>query len=180
MKDGVKVEESSNITITEDGLVRKLTIHSPALKDSGIYTCNAIDDTMDFRVKITGMMINHYIHLSYSKDTYYFFSSFSLPEAPVKILNKDQIKNEHKVVLYDDVVLECELSSANAVVNWHKNGSPIEENERFCFEEEGAFRSLVILCAELQDSGEYILDAKDDTVSFHVTVQGKKASFMSS
>lgn len=65
MKDGVKVEESSNITITENGLVRKLTIHSPALKDSGIYTCNAIDDTMDFKVKITGMMLNHYIHLSY-------------------------------------------------------------------------------------------------------------------
>ncbi|KAF4112061.1 hypothetical protein G5714_006856 [Onychostoma macrolepis] len=145
MKDGVKVEESSNITITENGLIRKLTIHFPTLKDSGIYTCNAIDDTMDFKVKIT--------------------------EAPVKILNKDQLKSGHKVALYDDVVLECELSTANGVVNWYKNGSPIEENERFCFEEEGAFRTLVILCAELQDSGEYILDAKDDSISFHVTVQ---------
>uniref|UniRef100_A0A8C2A311 Obscurin like cytoskeletal adaptor 1a n=1 Tax=Cyprinus carpio TaxID=7962 RepID=A0A8C2A311_CYPCA len=145
MKDGVKLEESSNITITENGLIRKLTIHFPTLKDSGIYTCNAIDDTIDFKVKIT--------------------------EAPVKILNKDQIKSEHKVALHDDVVLECELSTANGVVNWYKNGSPIEENERFCFEEEGAFRTLVILCAELQDSGEYILDAKDDSISFHVTVK---------
>uniref|UniRef100_A0A671LA03 Obscurin-like protein 1 n=1 Tax=Sinocyclocheilus anshuiensis TaxID=1608454 RepID=A0A671LA03_9TELE len=58
MKDGVKVEESSNITITENGLVRKLTIHFPTLKDSGIYTCNAIDDTMDFKVKITGTSKN--------------------------------------------------------------------------------------------------------------------------
>lgn len=145
MKDGMKVEESSNITITENGLKRKITIHCPTLKDSGIYTCNAIDDTMDFKVKIT--------------------------EAPVTILNKDQIKNEHKVMLYDDVVMECELSSANGVVTWYKNGSPIEENERFCLEEEGTFRSLVILCAELQDSGEYTLDAKNDTFSFHVTVQ---------
>ncbi|KTG01853.1 hypothetical protein cypCar_00017644, partial [Cyprinus carpio] len=145
MKDGVKLEESNNITITENGLIRKLTIHFPTLKDSGIYTCNAIDDTIDFKVKIT--------------------------EAPVKILNKDQIKSEHKVALHDDVVLECELSTANGVVNWYKNGSPIEENERFCFEEEGAFRTLVILCAELQDSGEYILDAKDDSISFHVTVK---------
>lgn len=55
MKDGVKVEESSNITITDHGLVRKLTIHSPTPKDSGIYTCNAIDDTMDFIVKINGI-----------------------------------------------------------------------------------------------------------------------------
>ncbi|KAI2663414.1 Obscurin-like protein 1 [Labeo rohita] len=145
MKDGVKVEESSNITITENGLTRKLTIHFPTLNDSGIYTCNAMDDTLDFKVKIT--------------------------EAPVKILNRDQIKSEHKVALYDDVVLECELSTPNGVVNWYKNGSPIEENERFCFEEEGAFRTLVILCAELQDSGEYVLDAKDDSISFHVTVQ---------
>lgn len=92
----------------------------------------------------------------------------------MKILNKCQIKNEHKVLLYDDVVLECELSAANGVVTWYKNGSPIEENERFCLEEEGTFRSLVILCAELQDSGEYMLDAKNDTLSFHVTVQGKQ------
>ncbi len=60
MKDGVKVEESSNITITENGLIRKLTIHFPTLNDSGIYTCNAIDDTIDFKVKITGMMVNNY------------------------------------------------------------------------------------------------------------------------
>ncbi|XP_056605844.1 obscurin-like protein 1a [Triplophysa dalaica] len=145
MKDGVNVEESSNITITENGLVRKLTIHSPTLNDSGIYTCNAIDDTLDFLVKIN--------------------------ESPIKILKKDEIKIEHKVVLYDDIVLECELSQANSVVNWYKNGSPIEENERFCFEEEGTFRTLVILCAEQQDSGEYILDANDDKISFHVTVQ---------
>lgn len=68
MKDGVKVEESSNITITENGLIRKLTIHFPTLKDSGIYTCNAIDDIMDFKVKITGMMVNHYFcSMSFSK-----------------------------------------------------------------------------------------------------------------
>lgn len=97
---------------------------------------------------------------------------FSHAESPIKILKKDEIKIEHKVALYDDIVLECELSQANSVVNWYKNGSPIEEKERFCFEEEGTFRTLVILCAEQQDSGEYILDANDDKISFHVTVQG--------
>lgn len=96
-------------------------------------------------------------------------------ESPIKILKKDEIKIERKAALYDDVVLECELSRANCVVSWYKNGSPIEENERFCFEEEGTFRTLVILCAELQDSGEYILDAKDDKISFHVTVQGRNS-----
>ncbi|XP_036426457.1 obscurin-like protein 1a isoform X2 [Colossoma macropomum] len=145
MKDGVKMEESSNITIHMDGLIRKLIIHSPTLADSGLYTCNAIDDTMDFQVKIS--------------------------EAPLKILKKDEVNTEYKAQLSDDVVLECELSRPNGEVKWYKNNDHIEENERFCFEEEGAFRSLVILCAELEDSGEYILDAKDDSISFHVTVQ---------
>ncbi|XP_017571264.1 obscurin-like protein 1a isoform X2 [Pygocentrus nattereri] len=145
MKDGVKVEESSNITIHVDGLIRKLIIHSPALADSGLYTCNATDDTVDFQVKIN--------------------------EAPLKILKKAEINTEYAAQLSDDIVLECELSRPHGEVKWYKNGDHIEENERFCFEEEGAFRSLVILCAELEDSGEYILDAKDDSISFHVTVQ---------
>ncbi|XP_053085434.1 obscurin-like protein 1a isoform X2 [Pangasianodon hypophthalmus] len=145
MKNGMKVEESSNVTITVDGLIRKLSIHSPSLLDSGLYTCNAIDDTMDFQVNIT--------------------------EAPQKILKKDEMKTEYKVLLSDDIVLECELSRLNTVVRWYKDGSPIEENGHFCFEEEQAFRRLVILCAELEDSGEYLLDAKDDSISFHVTVE---------
>ncbi|XP_049335820.1 obscurin-like protein 1a isoform X2 [Astyanax mexicanus] len=145
MKDGEKVEESSNITITVDGLIRKLIIHSPKLSDSGLYTCNAIDDTMDFQLKIT--------------------------ESPLKILKKDEIKTEYKALLSDDIVLECELSRPNGEVKWYKDGGRIEENERFCFEEEGAFRTLVILCAEREDTGEYLLDAKDDSISFHVTVQ---------
>ncbi|XP_066519296.1 obscurin-like protein 1a [Hoplias malabaricus] len=145
MKDGVKMNESNNVSIIVDGLVRKLIIHSPNPMDSGLYTCNAIDDTMDFQVKIS--------------------------ESPLKILKKDEIKTDYKTSLSDDIVLECELSRPNGEVKWYKDGERIEENERFCFEQEGAFRSLVILCAELEDSGEYFLDAKDDSISFHVTVQ---------
>ncbi|XP_072539034.1 obscurin-like protein 1a [Salminus brasiliensis] len=152
MKNGVKVEESNNITITMDRLVRKLIIHSPKLADSGLYTCNAIDDTMDFQVKIC--------------------------ESPLKILKKDEIKTDCKALLSDDIVLECELSRPNGEVKWYKDGDRIEENERFCFEEEGAFRSLVILCAELEDSGEYFLDAKDDNISFNVTVQEPPVKIM--
>ncbi|XP_030637589.1 obscurin-like protein 1a [Chanos chanos] len=145
MKDRVKLQQDSNITITEDGLVRKITIHSPTLEDSGKYTCNAGDDAIDFQVKIS--------------------------EAPVKILKKNETKTDHKAFISDDIVLECELSRCNGEVTWYKDGERIEENERFCLEEEGAFRSLVILNAELEDSGEYMLDAKDDSITFHVKVQ---------
>ncbi|XP_076872111.1 obscurin-like protein 1a isoform X2 [Brachyhypopomus gauderio] len=145
MKGGVKVEEDSNVTISKDGLVRRLILRSPTLADSGLYTCNAIDDAMDFHVGIS--------------------------EPPLKILNKPDVKTDIRALLSDDIVLECELSRPSGAVRWCKNGHHVEENERFCFEEEGTFRSLVILCAELEDSGEYSLDAKDDSISFHVTVQ---------
>lgn len=94
-------------------------------------------------------------------------------EPPVKILRKSEIKTNLKSLISDDIVLECELSRANAVAKWYKDGCRIEDDERFCEEEEGSFRSLVILNAELRDSGEYFLDVGDDSISFQVTVEGK-------
>lgn len=96
------------------------------------------------------------------------------PEAPVNILRKSEVKTEQRSRVSDDIVLECELSRSNANASWFKNGRRLEGDERFCEEEEGAFRSLVILNAELSDSGEYLLDAGDDSISFQVTVEGKE------
>ncbi|XP_060923370.1 obscurin-like protein 1a [Limanda limanda] len=143
--DGEEVEESCNVTMTEDGLIRRLTIHAPSSKDSGKYTCDAVDDQIDFHVKVS--------------------------EPPVTILRKSEIKTDLKSLISDDIVLECELSRANAVAKWFKDGCRIEDDERFCEEEEGAFRSLVILNAELRDCGEYFLDVGDDNISFHVIVE---------
>ncbi|KAG7502030.1 obscurin 1 [Solea senegalensis] len=142
---GEEIEASSNVTITEDGLTRRLTIHDPAPKDSGQYTCDADDDRVDFQVKVL--------------------------EPPVKILRKSEIKTNLKSLISDDIVLECELSRAHAVAKWYRDGRRIEGDERFCEEEEGAFRSLVILSAEHGDSGEYFLDVGDDSISFQVTVE---------
>lgn len=55
MKDGVRLSQSSNVTVIMDGCVRKLILHSAALADTGLYTCDAIDDMMEFPVKIIGM-----------------------------------------------------------------------------------------------------------------------------
>ncbi|XP_018516550.1 obscurin-like protein 1a [Lates calcarifer] len=143
--NGKEIEENSNVTITEDGLIRRLTIHVPTPQDSGKYTCDAVDDKIDFQVKIS--------------------------EPPVKILRKSEIKTNLKSLISDDIVLECELSRANAVAKWYKDGCRIEDDERLCEEEEGSFRSLVILNAELRDSGEYFLDVGDDSISFQVTVE---------
>lgn len=143
--NGREIEKSSNVTITEEGLIHRLTILSPTPEDSGKYTCDAVDNKIDFQVKV------------------------SVP--PVKILRKTEIKTDLKSLVSDDIVLECELSRPNAVAKWYKDNCRIKEDERYCEEEEGAFRSLVILNAELTDSGEYFMDVGDDSISFQVTVE---------
>uniref|UniRef100_A0AAY4BJC6 Obscurin-like protein 1 n=1 Tax=Denticeps clupeoides TaxID=299321 RepID=A0AAY4BJC6_9TELE len=147
-KNGEEIEESANITITEDGLVRQLTIHSSSLEDTGQYICDARDDVMDFQVKIS--------------------------EPPLKILRtSDTVTNKHFVVP-EDIVLKCELSRPNGTVEWYKNDEWLVENERISCESDGQFRSLIILNAEAPDAGEYVCDAKDDTIKFCVIVEAPR------
>lgn len=91
----------------------------------------------------------------------------------MKILRRSEVKRNVRSLVSDDVVLECELSRANGVAKWYKDSRRVKGDERYCEEEEGAFRSLVILNAELGDSGEYFLDVGDDSIRFQVTVEGR-------
>ncbi|XP_018598063.2 obscurin-like protein 1 isoform X1 [Scleropages formosus] len=151
-KDGMEIKPNAKVCITEDGVFRQLTILSATMKDSGQYICGTKDDFMSFQVKIA--------------------------EPPVKILRKAELNTELTSLVSDDFVLECELSRANGSIKWFKDGKRIIENERFCYEEEGPFRSLVILSAELTDSGEYLCDAGDDTVAFTVVVKEPPVSIL--
>ncbi|XP_056280878.1 obscurin-like protein 1 isoform X8 [Pseudoliparis swirei] len=144
-KNGEEVGDSRNITILEDGLMRQLTVHSLTMEDAGQYVCDAKDDVMDFHVKVQ--------------------------ELPVKILGKTDSKTEKQFLLSDDIILVCELSRSNASVSWYKDNQPIDDTERYCSEEQGVFRSLVVLNAALEDSGEYTCDAVDDKMVFYITVK---------
>ncbi|XP_014019365.1 obscurin-like protein 1 isoform X6 [Salmo salar] len=144
-KNGEEMEESSNVTVIEDGVMRQLTIHSMTLEDAGQYVCDAKDDVMDFQVKIK--------------------------ETPVKILGKNDVNTQKQFFTSDDIVLGCELSRANCMVVWYKDNKKIDDNERYCSEEQGVFRSLVVLNAEIDDSGEYTCDAGDDKMVFCITVK---------
>ncbi|XP_034417778.1 obscurin-like protein 1 [Cyclopterus lumpus] len=144
-KNGEEVEDSRNITILEDGVMRQLTVHSLTMEDAGQYVCDAKDDVMDFHVKVQ--------------------------ELPVKILGKTEAKTEKQFLVSDDIILVCELSRSNASVSWYKDNQLIDDTERYCGEEQGVFRSLVVLNAALEDSGEYTCDAVDDKMVFYITVK---------
>ncbi|XP_032368886.1 obscurin isoform X2 [Etheostoma spectabile] len=144
-KNGEEVEDSKNITILEDGVMRQLTVHSLTMEDAGKYVCDAKDDVMDFTVNVQ--------------------------ELPVKILGKTDAKTEKQFLVSDDIILVCELSRPNASVSWYKDNQLIDNTERYCSEEQGVFRSLVVLNAGLEDSAEYTCDAVDDKMVFYITVK---------
>lgn len=54
LRNGQEIEGSNFVAITENGLLRRLEILSPSPMDSGTYTCDAIDDRLDFQVNILG------------------------------------------------------------------------------------------------------------------------------
>ncbi|XP_055018218.1 obscurin-like protein 1 [Boleophthalmus pectinirostris] len=151
-RNGDEVEDSKNISILEEGVMRQLTIHALSEEEAGQYVCDAKDDLMDFTVTIK--------------------------EPPVRIVGKPEGRTEKTFVLEDDIILVCELSRANAAVTWSKDGFPLEESDRYCAEEQGVFRSLVVLNAELQDSGEYSCDAGDDNMVFYITVKEPPVQIM--
>ncbi|XP_028249495.1 obscurin-like protein 1 isoform X8 [Parambassis ranga] len=143
-KNGEEVD-ARNVTILEDGVIRQLTIHSLRLEDTAQYVCDAKDDVMDFNVHVK--------------------------ELPVRIIGKTDAKTEKQFFVSDDIILVCELSRSNASVSWYKDNQLIDDTERYCSEEQGVFRSLVVLNAGLEDSGEYTCDAVDDKMVFYITVK---------
>lgn len=90
----------------------------------------------------------------------------------MNILGKTDAKSEKQFLVSDDIILVCELSRPNAPVRWYKDNQLIDDSEHYCSEEQGVFRSLVVLNAGLEDSGEYTCDAVDDKMVFHISVKG--------
>ncbi|KAM4608671.1 obscurin-like protein 1 [Polymixia lowei] len=144
-RDGLEVEENDNLILEVDGVYRRLIIPETTVKDSAEYVCDTADDSMTFFVNIADL--------------------------PVRILGKTDANTEKQFLVSDDIILVCELSRSNALVNWYKDNQLIDDNERYCTEEQGAFCSLVVLSAGLEDSGEYTCDAVDDKMVFHITVK---------
>ncbi|XP_044160310.1 obscurin-like protein 1 [Bufo gargarizans] len=142
-RDGVEVEESENIRVESDGKHRRLIMTCATPEDSGEFVCDTGDDSVFYTVSVT--------------------------EPPVKILNADDDTDE-RCFSGEELVLSCEVSRENAPVRWYKDGERIEDSESVRLESDGRRRRLVILCAQTQDSGEFVCDAGDDSILYNVTV----------
>ncbi|NXJ05182.1 OBSL1 protein, partial [Odontophorus gujanensis] len=143
LKDGEAVVPGETLGIQADGCWRKLHIPAAVPSDSGTYTCDAGDDTVSFVVTVR--------------------------EVPVRIVSSNE-ETPHTYVAGQCVELWCQLSRAEAPVHWYKDGEEVEEGENLVLEREGPRCCLVLPCARLQDTGEFICDTGDTAVCYHVMV----------
>ncbi|KAM6935052.1 obscurin-like protein 1 isoform 9-T9 [Xenentodon cancila] len=142
-KDGTEIQPSNNVTIEAEDTRRSLTIHSAQLSDTGAYTCRAGDNILIFKVNIR--------------------------EPPVMIIYpKEDVHLERHVP--EEIILSCELSRLNGAVSWFKDGQKLQESENIKLKVEGPYRRLKILSSRVEDSGEYVCDADDDSKFFHLSI----------
>ncbi|NXY49636.1 OBSL1 protein, partial [Ceuthmochares aereus] len=143
MKDGKAVVPSEVLTICSEGCSQRLHIPAATLSDSGTYICNAGNDAASFRVTVK--------------------------EAPVRIIDSNQ-EGPHAYVAGQRVELWCQLSHSVPSVHWYKDGEEVEAGKSLVLEQEGPWCQLVLPCARPQDSGEFICEAGDTSVSYHISV----------
>ncbi|XP_056889214.1 obscurin-like isoform X2 [Takifugu flavidus] len=151
-RNGEEIEDSRNITILEDGVMRQLTVHSLTVDHSGQYVCDAKDDVMDFLVKIK--------------------------EPPVQIIGNSGHPEHHTLVAGDDLILECEVSRPSATVQWLRNGKILKPGNRVTIDRCDVVRKLVLSGLQPSDSGTYVCDAIDDQLVTVVEVQAPPVKFV--
>lgn len=72
------------------------------------------------------------------------------------------------------LLLECQVSTSDASVQWLKDGDPVLMDESsLIVKSEGCFRRLLIHSACPLDSGTYTCCTTDEMVDFTVTVEGE-------
>ncbi|XP_015490829.1 obscurin-like protein 1 isoform X1 [Parus major] len=153
LKDGKAVPLDDVIAVQTEGCVRRLLLRSACPSDTGVYTCDAGDDAVDFVVTVT--------------------------EVLVRIISSNE-EAPHTYVARQRVELWCQLSRPAAPVRWYKDGEEVEVGESLVLEQEGPLCKLVLPCAQTQDTGEFVCDAGGDSAFYTITVVEEPVRIVSS
>lgn len=140
--DSIELTGMDHREVIQDGKIHKLVIKTSSTKDKGKYKCIVKNQKTECTVIV--------------KETKLEF---------VKRLQDLEVKEK------ECAILEVELNSDRANVDWYKDGQKIEEtNKRYVFEKQGYVRKLIIRSASIHDEGEYTCKLTDQECSADVTV----------
>uniref|UniRef100_A0A8D0EPK0 Obscurin like cytoskeletal adaptor 1 n=1 Tax=Strix occidentalis caurina TaxID=311401 RepID=A0A8D0EPK0_STROC len=193
LKDGEAVPLDDVIAVQAEGCVRRLLLRSAGPLDTGMYTCDAGDDAVSFVVTVTGEIVSSNEELSrpvalvrWYKDGEEVEADKSLVleqegprhrlvlpcargELPGGIVSSNE-EAPHTYVAGQRVELWCQLSRPAAPVRWYKDGEEVEADKSLVLEQEGPRHRLVLPCARPQDTGEFVCNTGDVSVSYHISV----------
>uniref|UniRef100_A0A3Q2P0Z8 Obscurin-like protein 1 n=1 Tax=Fundulus heteroclitus TaxID=8078 RepID=A0A3Q2P0Z8_FUNHE len=140
-KDGSKLNPQNGVDVKAEGLARKLVVSSAEAVHSGVYCCK-------------------------TKAYVLFFTAppVTFAEVPEKDLFRSAVEQEQ-------LVLSCEVSRADGVVQWYKDGTEIQPSNNVVMEAEGGERNLIINSAQLSDTGTYTCRTGDNILIFKVNIR---------
>ncbi|XP_063018033.1 obscurin-like protein 1 [Melospiza melodia melodia] len=143
-KDGEEVEASESLVLEQEGLQCQLVLPCARPQDTGEFVCDAGGDSVFYTVTVAA-------------------------EVPVRIVSSNK-EASHSYVVGQRVELWCQLSRPVSPVRWYKDGKEVEVGERLVLEQEGLQCRLVLPCARIQDTGEFLCNASDASVSYSILV----------
>uniref|UniRef100_A0A3Q3B5R8 Obscurin like cytoskeletal adaptor 1b n=1 Tax=Kryptolebias marmoratus TaxID=37003 RepID=A0A3Q3B5R8_KRYMA len=144
-KDGSKLLPQSGVDVITDAFVRKLIVHSAEVAHSGLYCCRTKGDSITFSVDIKA--------------------------PPVTFTDVSEKDLFHSAVEQEQLILSCEVSRADGVVQWYKDGAEIQSNNDITVQTKGTERNLTIHSVQLSDTGTYTCRAGDNILIFKVNIR---------
>ncbi|XP_063256754.1 obscurin-like protein 1 [Prinia subflava] len=143
-KDGEEVEAGESLVLEQEGLQCRLVLPCAQTQDTGEFVCDAGGDSVFYTVTVAA-------------------------EVPVRIISSNK-EACHSYVVGQRVELWCQLSHPVSPVRWYKDGEEVEMGESLVLEQEGLQYRLVLPCAQIEDTGEFICNAREASVSYSILV----------
>ncbi|XP_005049591.1 PREDICTED: obscurin-like protein 1 [Ficedula albicollis] len=153
-KDGEEVEAGESLVLEQEGLQCRLVLPCARPQDTGEFVCDAGGDSVFYTVTVAAP------HLR---------PGMFPAEVPVRIVSSNK-EAPHSYVVGQRVELWCQLSCPVSPVRWYKDGEEVEVGESLVLEQEGSRCKLVLPCAQTQDTGEFVCNARDASVSYSILV----------
>lgn len=170
-KDGIRIDSNEKRVISVMGPLCRLIIRNITEDDNGRYTCEA--SNKEGRVST-------FARVQTVTDPKIFEADNKLKknvETDLEHLSDDEILPQFTMRLRDrrvqctyPVRMSCQvLAIPQATIEWHKDGIKLCEDERFAFLQEDQFSTLEISRTYLEDSGQYMVTARNElgSVSCH-------------